>query len=573
MTREIDELSSLARALGDAAGELAPGASTRALRLAERIAEQRFHVAVLGEFKRGKSTLVNALLGVEVLPMGVLPVTAVPTELRFGAMGAEVVFQDETRRSIGIAEIADFVSEARNPSNERRVERVEVTVASSLLETGLVLVDTPGVGSIHLHNTEVAEAALRDADGAILVIGADAPMSEEERTLLRDLVARDARVFVVVNKVDHLCDDEIAEVRGFVEESAARELGGAAHVWLVSARTALDRSRASVASGDEFAGFRAALESFVHDELVVERALSARRELAAIGRQIGDEVRVREAACELDEETLARRVSEFHGAASEQQVALEDDRILLEHETTLLAVAVGERLSEFARGATTKRLPDLDQATKRLPRNDLDQVLRRLVERAVQDDFEAFRHDEAERTETAWRAIAERFRHRTEERVNAIRAAAADLFSIQLVEVEIPEVAEERERFTYLFIEVGGTGDELVRAARRLLPGAVLRRRALRRAEARLSREFDKHAGRARWDLTQRLAATRRRFETAMRAELEAAIAGITAAATRADELRTESVATAQAMRERNRDVAAFAEQAARLGIGDGPSS
>ena len=142
---------------------------------------------VVGEFKRGKSTLVNALLGVEVLPTGVLPLTAVMTEVVHGQAGATVAGLDGTRVDVGLDDVARFVTEAGNPGNERGVDRVEVRVPAPLLSTGLVLVDTPGLGSIHLHNTEVGRASLLEADGAIVLLSADEPLSDEERQLLDTL--------------------------------------------------------------------------------------------------------------------------------------------------------------------------------------------------------------------------------------------------------------------------------------------------------------------------------------------------------------------------------------------------
>ena len=94
------------------------------------------------------------------------------------------------------------------------------------------------------------------------------------------------------------------------------------------------------------------------------------------------------------------------------------------------------------------------------------------------------RFSKSSNTEAAWRAVAERFRHRTEERVNALRAAASDLFQIHLPAIAVPEVAEEQERFFYLFLVVGTSTDELFHAARRLAPDRAFRQRALRRAPA-----------------------------------------------------------------------------------------
>jgi hypothetical protein len=128
-------------------------------------------------------------------------------------------------------------------------------------------------------------------------------------------------------------------------------------------------------------------------------------------------------------------------------------------------------------------------------------------------------------------------------------------------------VSSEREQFFYLFLHVDPLGEELLRVLRRVLPPALLRRRMLARAREQLAREFDKHAGRARWDLAQRLDSVRRRFEVAMSEELEGTINAITAAAERARELqrvseteRDRQLGESEAAREAARRALAFAE-------------
>ena len=116
---------------------------------AERIAGGRFYVACVGQFKRGKSTLLNALIGEPILPSGVIPVTAVPTIVRFGERRqARVRLRSGEWTDIGFGDIEEYVSEARNPENRKGVAALEVFVPSPLLREGMCFVDTPGLGSV-----------------------------------------------------------------------------------------------------------------------------------------------------------------------------------------------------------------------------------------------------------------------------------------------------------------------------------------------------------------------------------------------------------------------------------------
>src|SRR4030042_1781542 len=92
LSRLLERAASLLHGLGEAFSDVAH----RLQELTDRLAQGRFHLAVLGQFKRGKSTLLNALLGEAVLPMAVVPLTAVPTFIRPGQTpAARVHFQDE----------------------------------------------------------------------------------------------------------------------------------------------------------------------------------------------------------------------------------------------------------------------------------------------------------------------------------------------------------------------------------------------------------------------------------------------------------------------------------------------
>jgi hypothetical protein len=106
---------------------------------------------------------------------------------------------------------------------------------------------------------------------------------------------------------------------------------------------------------------------------------------------------------------------------------------------------------------------------------------------------------------------------------------------VDLPRLEIPSVGAERERFFYLFLRVGSSTDLLSSLGVRLLPLGLVRRRALRRAQSELAREFAKHAGRAGWDLSQRLEEAGRKLERSMQAELGATIEAIAEAARRAE--------------------------------------
>ena len=218
----LDLLTQLAEA--SQAGDIT--AEARALR--ERVLEGRFFVACLGQFKRGKSTLINALLGEALLPTGVPPVTSVVTVVRHGPLRARVRLGAGDWREAPVEKLADYVSETANQENRLGVTGVEVFCPSPFLEHGLCLVDTPGVGSIFAGNTEDAHAFVPHVDAAIVVLGGDPPISQDELRLISELTPRVRDVFVALNKADKLSPPELAEARAFTEQ-VLRERAAGAH--------------------------------------------------------------------------------------------------------------------------------------------------------------------------------------------------------------------------------------------------------------------------------------------------------------------------------------------------------
>ena len=190
--------------------------------LLDRLDAARLRVLVAGEAKRGKSTLINALLGRDVLPSGVTPLTAVATTVRYGDdVRAEVVFRDGHEEQHPLSALADFVTEVRNPRNERMVAGVTVYLDAPVLAGGVELVDTPGTGSVFQWDTEAAYEALRTMDAAVFVLAADPPVSASERDLLGQVAELSVTTFAVLNKADHLDEAGLAEASEFTRRVLA----------------------------------------------------------------------------------------------------------------------------------------------------------------------------------------------------------------------------------------------------------------------------------------------------------------------------------------------------------------
>jgi putative ribosome biogenesis GTPase RsgA len=202
-----------------------PSLATEAERTAERIADGRFYVACVGQFKRGKSTLLNALIGEPILPTGVVPVTSVVTVLRYGAeRGARIRLARADWQPIPIGALAAYVSEEQNPENEKGIEAVEVFVPAKLLDSGLCLVDTPGIGSVFSSGTEATRAFVPHIDAALIVLGADPPISGDEVALLEVVAERVQTLIFVLSKADRLSESDRMEAARFAQRVIEQRL-------------------------------------------------------------------------------------------------------------------------------------------------------------------------------------------------------------------------------------------------------------------------------------------------------------------------------------------------------------
>jgi GTP-binding protein EngB required for normal cell division len=203
-----------------------PRVADEARLLLDRVGAGRFHVACVGQFKRGKSTLVNALVGEEVLPTGVVPVTAIPTVLRFAPRRSAVVrMADGSTLAVDPSDIAAYVAESQNPDNVKQVEMVELLLPSVVLRSGMCLVDTPGLGSVFQVATGATRAFLPNMDAALVVLGADPPISADEVAMVEEASRQVDDIIVVLAKADRSTDADRAEASAFTRRILAERLG------------------------------------------------------------------------------------------------------------------------------------------------------------------------------------------------------------------------------------------------------------------------------------------------------------------------------------------------------------
>jgi len=194
-------------------------------------------VAILGQFKAGKSSFLNGLLGKHILPTGVVPVTTVITRLQYGPEErAMVTYFNGSRTEISLQKLSDFISEQGNPNNAKDVDVVDVETPILKDYPGLRLVDTPGLGSIFRAHMKTSQEWLPAVGAAIVAVSSDRPLSDDDLALLGDLARHTPNIFLLLTKVDLLTIEQRKEVVCFLEKSLKKELKKVYPIYLFSNR-------------------------------------------------------------------------------------------------------------------------------------------------------------------------------------------------------------------------------------------------------------------------------------------------------------------------------------------------
>jgi GTPase Era involved in 16S rRNA processing len=181
--------------------------------LKEKINANTVNFAVIGQFKRGKSSFINAILGKEILPTAVIPLTSIITLVKYADnFYSKVYFDNGLCTEIKPNELKSYIAESENPGNIKKIKYIEIGYPNELLKKGMMFIDTPGIGSLHLNNTSSTYEYLPKIDAAIFITSSDPALSEEEINLLEEVLEITDNIIFVLNKIDYLNEYEINEV-------------------------------------------------------------------------------------------------------------------------------------------------------------------------------------------------------------------------------------------------------------------------------------------------------------------------------------------------------------------------
>ncbi|HLT36534.1 MAG TPA: dynamin family protein, partial [Enhygromyxa sp.] len=368
-----------------------------------RLDDGRVRAVVLGEIKHGKSSLINALLGATLLPVGVTPTTGAVVAVRVdpdaddanGRTGTFLITAHGERVEL---ERERFDVLARGKDQDEGGRTPELLVEPERLPATLELIDTPGFNDIDRFRAAVSRSELPRADVLILVLDATQVLSRSELGLIRDAIAAvggldgsGARCLLVINRIDLVPEDERPKIVEHLQAGLATVIPGPLEPYLTDAKTALRDPEADSEPVRAVARLRAELFSLAGRgrEILPARARAAMLRHAKL---LGYNAAIQARALRLEHAEIAQEIAAVEQAMAARATDLAGlRRTIAEADQRIVAASV-ERLGGFR--------AELEEAARgQIHQADIH-TLTQVFPGAIQDAFLDFVHHESERLRT-----------------------------------------------------------------------------------------------------------------------------------------------------------------------------
>ncbi len=561
------QLTELEHILQDIGADFS-GFATAARELRLRLDEGRFRLAVLGQFKRGKSTLLNALLHEPLLPTGILPLTAIPTTLRYGPeRHVQIRFRDGRCEDYDgslehlQAVLTRYVSEQENPANRAGVAQVDVEHPAALLAERVEIIDTPGIGSTMLHNTRTARETLPVCDGAVFVLSPDPPITEVEVQFLKAVREAATRMIFVLTKTDTMRPADREGLVTFLQKTFRDEVGlsGRDPVFLVSASQALEADATGMVSLLSASGI-ATLETYLVDFLLTDKQVAlqdaVRTKAARVIRDVLFAVDFQRKVLELPREDLERRSARFdaHLEKMERERVYFRDRLAGDRNRLLAEL---DRLADALVEPATKALSACaarvsSEAVAKTPSAELRRRIQSALSEEAEYVFGRAAKDIGGAMTHQFQILQDTHCREMETLIDRVRRTAADLFEVLCLEaVALDRLEAVREPRVIGHRMVTSFVEEAEVWLARMLPRRWQASRFERQVNETIKYLVARNVEELRWTTRQNLDETLRTFQARMETQLEAVIEGIRGALRAAldRQARREAIGTPEVQR------------------------
>jgi small GTP-binding protein len=366
----------------------------------EKLKNEYLYLVVIGQFKRGKSTLINSLIGSDLLPTAVLPLTSIITMIKFGEkQEIKIIFENEIVKNIPQHELFNYITERGNSKNEKKVKIVEILIPSEFLKGGIVLIDTPGIGSLFLHNTKSTESFIPKIDAAIFVLSVDPPITQTEFQFFKEVRSNVDKFYFVMNKIDMADESSRQEIIAY----ARNILSSANHnitvqIYPVSAKLALegrlnnDNTKLS-SSGILF--FENEIRNSIRSEKFSIIQSSAKRKFDIYFSQLSFSIELEQKAlrtpADIFEEKIIKFNKEMNKISGEKKLALYN----FNGEINELITSLWDEVNEFSKSYSQNLYKNvagyLQSSNKTVSKKSLNLLAREYFASRLSTDFEEWR--------------------------------------------------------------------------------------------------------------------------------------------------------------------------------------
>jgi GTP-binding protein EngB required for normal cell division len=522
---------------------------------AEKIGNTEFHIVIIGQFKRGKSTLINYFLGDDILPTGVIPITSIITHIRYSNKPRTVVtFKNSKTLEVNLGKIDQYISEQHNPQNVKQVEKIDIYYPAVILKNGLVLIDTPGIGSIHRHNTKEAYRYLPQADAAIFLISSDAPISELELDFLSEIKRYFQKVFFVQNKIDYLSEDEKKESLLFSANAISKHLGKEINIYPVSARLALEGKKeknTTAFKNSSMALFEDVLEKFLLKEKGDYLLKSYEEKLDYIIQATKEQIDFQISILNSPIEVLEQQLEEFKSKAAEVARLKKEALVLVEMDLKAVIDLVENDIVGFRtrNGKIVKEgLTNLYYQNQNMKFKELSSFLNAKLELFIEDAYSEWDREQKIKLKEDYGIIIKNFTNRLNEAIDFINGVTYEVFRLKIAQPLDEMAFVDKDRF---FFKFGSSSPAFLLPKIKdflfLLPKKIRDKIMLSDLIDRVDEELEKNGNNLKWDYSCKLKDSKFIFERVYQEKVDQIIENVEEILKKTLELRNKERASVEA--------------------------
>jgi GTPase Era involved in 16S rRNA processing len=517
-----------------------------------KLLANKFHLVVLGQFKRGKSTFINSIIGDKILPTSVIPLTSIVTVLTYGQKELiKVIFEQGDVKEIKREELKDWVTEEGNPGNKKGVKEVEIQYPSEYLRNGICLIDTPGVGSIFEDNTQMTYKYLPKIDAAIFLASADPPISQAELEFLKDVIKHVKDVFFVLNKIDYLNEEELKASLDFTKQAIEKELGiREVRIYPISAKIALEgkiKNNIELLKKSGLEEFNKVLNDFL---LKKKGQIILKRSIESIRNYLSEKefsLKLEEKAISAPLAILEEKINKFNEKMEEIRQEKEDTYYYFEGEIKRVIDVLDRDLMRIKEKEVKKLDEYVDKLAEQIKEKSTDAYIK-AIEKAVDEDivktFNDWINTEEIKLNKEYARVSKKMSEKTNEIIDTILHLSEQLFEIKIEKIKIDEQIEKESSFYYMLGEAPkffGVDSAFDFFSKKLLPFRFSKKFALKDLKKKIPEKVDKTCGRLRWDFMDRIRRSFMNFRWDLNQKIEATEQDIKRAIEKALELRKKS--------------------------------